>query len=439
MFVDLILKNATVLSVDENDTILYDSSVVIKDNYIYDILSDAEAVKKYESINIVDIKKNILMPGLINAHTHLPMSFMKGIADDLPLDDWLQKHIWPVEAKFINEEFIYESSLFGAGEAIKNGVTMCNDMYFLEEQVAEACKKMGLRVCVGEGILDFPSAVFTDLEKRFTYLRSLSEKYQKDRFVDVAIAPHSIYTCCNDTLKRCVEFSKDYNLPVHIHLSETKKEVEDCQKEHGMLPTHYLNETGMLDLPIVTVAHGVWLQSDEIELLKNKNISVIINIDSNLKLASGFPPMEDFVRYGMNYCLGTDGVASNNNLSIIEEMGTLAKLYKGLYSDPTFLSAKEVVRAATINAASALGKRKQLGSLESGKLADIIVVDVNNIESQPLYNLYSQIVYNLNSDKIKHTIIDGKFVMKDRKLVNHDEKELILLAKNYQKQIKAGE
>jgi len=430
----ILIKNALIVTINDKMDIIGNGYLLIKDDTIIAIDS-GEPSQEILAEKIIDAKGNIILPGLINAHTHIAMSFLKGIADDLPLEKWLVEYIWPVEGKLINQKFIYDSSLYGAAELVKNGITLFNDMYFLEKETAKAAVKVGIRGVVGEGIVDFPFAGFQKPEDRFSYIEELCADFKQSPLIVPAIAPHSIYTCSPSTLKKTAEFAHNNNLLIHLHLSETGREVEECYSKNSKRPVKFLRDLNFFENNRVLAAHGVWLDDQEIEILSALGVSIALNMESNLKLASGFPPLRKFIAKALNFCLGTDGVASNNNLSILEEMDIIAKLYKGYYQDSTFLPAADVVRAATINAAKALGLDDIIGSLEPGKKADLIMIDINNIESRPIYNVYSHLVYNISSDKILLTVINGKIVMENRKLVNIDELGLIELADHYQKEI----
>jgi 5-methylthioadenosine/S-adenosylhomocysteine deaminase len=262
----------------------------------------------------------------------------------------------------------------------------------------------------------------------------MNDKYKDNELIDFAVAPHAIYTCGKENLIKAKRLAQKLGILLHIHLSETKQEVEDCIKQHGMRPVEYLDSIGFFESPIV-IAHGIWLNENEQKILADKKASIAINTSSNLKLASGFDSFKSYLDHGVNLSIGTDGVASNNNLSIIEEMSLTSKLQKALNNDPTILPAKKMVEIATLGGAKALNKGNEIGSLEPGKKADIILIETDSIEAQPIYNVYSQLVYSLSSEQIKDVIVAGKVVMKDRKLVNIDEEELIDKAKYYQKRI----
>lgn len=428
----ILIHHACIVTVDDQDHILEDYSVVINNNIIIDLLKTSEAMTKYESDQTIDATHHILMPGFINMHTHIPMTYFRGLADDLPLNVWLEKYIWPNEAKYISDEFVYSASLHGVAELIRNGVTQFNDMYFIPRQTAKACQKIGIRAMIADIGLDFPMGTFHHPDKCFDQLLSLSEEFSDDEKIEFCYGPHAIYTCAEQTMKKCRDYAEKHHKLIHMHLSETEFEVHFAQEKYNKRPIEFLNDLGMLNERLL-LAHAVWLNEQEIELLQKNNVNVIINTESNLKLASGFAPLKSYNDHQVLMSLGTDGVASNNNLSMFDEMSVTAKLHKALNQDSTFLPAKEILRMATINGAKALGKSHLTGSIEIGKKADMILLDTHNIETSPYYDPYSLIVYALNQSAVKTVIINGEVIMHDRVIKNIDENELLDKAKYYQK------
>ncbi len=429
MKIDVLINNGLVLEFDKEPEI---SSIAISNGNILEIRNNLE--QKYAAKQIIDAANKIVMPGFVNTHSHVAMSYFKGLADDLPLQEWLTKHIWPVESKFLSAEFVEDAALHGCAEMIKNGITTFSDMYFFGDQTAKSAEKSGIRAVIGEGVLDYPVANYQNADEIFNYIRKMYDKYKSNELIDFAIAPHAIYTCGKENLIKAKDLAQELGILLHIHLSETKQEVEDCINNTGMRPVEYLDSIGFFEGKVVT-AHAIWLDENEQNIMAKNNSSVSINTSSNLKLASGFDSFKSYVEHGVNISLGSDGVASNNNLSILQEIGLTAKLQKALNDDPTFLPAKEMIKIATIGGAMALDKFDQIGSIEVGKKADIILIDTNTIEAQPMYDPYSHLVYSLSSEQIKDVIINGKIVLKDRKLINIDENELIEKAKYYKEKI----
>lgn len=434
--IDLLIKNATIVTMDEKMRVLK-GWIAIDNGVIIDIgeMTTEQSEIHYIPIEELNGEKKIVAPGFINTHTHVPMSYFKGLADDLPLHVWLNDHIWPTEKKMVNAEFVYHSSLHGIAELIRNGVTLFNDMYFEGKMIARAAKEAGIRAVLGEGVLDFPVANHMNALDALNYSLELHNELKNDDLIDVAISPHSIYACGEKTLRTAVETARSNGMLLHTHLSETKKEYDDTLEKYGKTPTEYLNSLDFWGDDVVA-AHAVWLSDNDIAILAEKGVSIAINTESNLKLASGFLPLKKCLSQKINMTTGTDGVASNNNLSIIEELGITAKVHKALNNDPTFLPAKEVLHFPTINAARALNKNSYLGSLEKGKKADLIVIDTDNIESLPVFDAYSQIVYNLSSASICDVIINGRFVMRNRQLTTLDEEEIIERCYYYQNKMK---
>lgn len=432
--VDILIENGDILTIDPEMKRYKKGWIAIRDGSIIDMGDNPEKKRQYKPVRTLNAETKIVMPGFINTHTHIAMAYFKGLADDLPLHTWLTEHIWPKETAMINDEFVYHSSLHGIAELIKNGTVMFNDMYFRGSQTAKAALEAGVRAVIGEGILDFPVAGYDGSDSILKYSISLLDQLQDNHLIDVSLSPHSIYTCSPETLQKALEISDKYGVLLHTHLAETKKEFDDCTAKHGKTPTAYLNDLNFWSHKCIA-AHSVWLTDEDIDILAEKKVNISINTKSNLKLASGFLPLKKLAAKGINLSLATDGVASNNNLSLIEEMSTTAKVHKALNNDPTFLPAAEIVKFATINAAKALGKEKLTGSLEIGKQADIITVETDKIETLPVYNPYSHIVYNLNSSSIKDVIINGKAVMQNRQLLTVDEQEIKERAGYYRKKM----
>jgi 5-methylthioadenosine/S-adenosylhomocysteine deaminase len=374
------------------------------------------------------------MPGFVDTHTHVSMTYFRGLADDLPLMTWLNDHIWPAEAKHLSPELVYDSALHGCTEMIKNGITTFNDMYFYCGDVARAAEKVGIRALLSEGVLDFPVASYSKSDEIIDYTLQQHEKYKDHDLISIAFGPHAIYTCETETLKKITKLAGDNNLLVHTHLSETETELKDCLKNHKMRPAEYLDSIGFFDNEVIT-AHSIWLNESEQQILADRNVTVAINTSSNLKLASGFAPIKGFLEKGVTVSIGTDGVASKNNLSILEELNYTSKIHKLLNNDPTFLPAEQAVRMATQEGAKALRMGNITGSIEVGKKADIICLNTEDISVSPMYNPYSHLAYAFTSEQIQDVVVNGKIIMKDRALMTVDETELIEKAEHYRKRI----
>ncbi|MBP7333249.1 MAG: amidohydrolase family protein [Candidatus Cloacimonas sp.] len=433
MIFDIVLEGGTVITMDAQSQILENYCIGIKDGTIQAIFPEGSS--SYETKQKIDTHNCLIIPGLINMHSHLPMTYFRGLADDLPLNIWLQKYIWPLEAKLIKPQFVYDATLHSASEMIKNGISTTNDMYFCMNSIADACSQAGLRVLIGEVMIDDEPSKNSPENTIGKKIEVLKEEYKNNPLIDFTLAPHSIYACSSQTLKTCAEIAKNKNILIHTHLSETREEVENCLKMHNKRPVEYLQELGLLEVRSI-FAHGIWIDEREMELLAEKKLSSIaVCTESNLKLSSGFIPVKMCQEKGINLCLGTDGVASNNNLDLLTELSVTAKLHKALNNDPALLPAKEAFAFVTINAAKALGKEKELGSLEKGKIADIAVVTLQELENNPVYNPYSLLVYAINSNSIRDMIIQGKIVMHKRQLCNVNEQQLLDKATDYKEMI----
>lgn len=426
MTCDLILRGGSILTMDANRTVLEEHDILISGNKIEAILPSGS--HSATAPKIIDTSDCILIPGLINAHTHLSMTYFRGLADDLPLEKWLGQYIWPLEAKLIRHQFVYDATLHAAGELIQNGITRANDMYFQMGAIAEACVQAGLRCQISEALIDQQAGA--DRPPIGSKLLELKQRFKDSELVDFSLAPHAIYTCGEETLRSVARFAREHDVLVHMHLSEAENEVENCLREHGMRPVHYLKQTGILDCRCV-FAHGIWVDESEMELLAEASASVAICTESNLKLASGIAPITLYQKHGVNLCLATDGVASNNNLDLFAEMDLTAKLHKAINQDPSVLPALQLLEMATVNAASALGV--PAGSLEAGKQADVSILDTLSLQAQPIFQPYSHLVYAMGSKSVRDVIINGKLVLEQGRLTTIDASGLISKAQDYRK------
>lgn len=427
---DLIVKNAVILCLDERRTMLENGALVINQDSITAIGITDEILSDYSARQVINADGCIVIPGLINAHTHIPMSYFRGLADDLPLMKWLQDYIWPLESRLINPAFVYDSTLHGAAEMLKNGITLCNDMYFYGKEIAEAISQAGMRGIIGEAVVDFRVEANGGTDAIGDYAVSMNNEFKDNPLIDFVLAPHSIYSCSRQVLERVAQIASEHKLLIHTHLSETEQEVKDCQKANGLLPVEYLKQIGILQNKLI-LAHGIWITEQEMELLHQFNTAIAICTESNLKLANGFAPISQYLKQKVRCCFATDGVASNNNLDLLAELDCTAKVHKNINHDPTFLPARQMLAMATIEAAKALHKADEIGSLEVGKKADLVILDCNTIEAQPLFNPYSQVIYALGGRAVRDVIINGKIVLKDKNLVSLNEAELLETAKKY--------
>jgi len=432
--VDLILKAAYVVTMDSKDRILESAAVVVKDGVILDVDTIDKIQEKYHAEKVLGGQTYALLPSFVNAHTHSPMVYFRGLADDLPLNVWLQEHIWPSEAKFVAPEFIRDATELACLEMIRAGISIFNDMYFYVDVTAEVVKRAGLRAVLGTGILEFPTPEAKNVDECFEKAEAFIQKYQNDPLVVPAVAPHAPYTCSAETYERAFELAEKYSTAVHTHLAETKWEVEEIQKRYSRRPVEYLHELGFLR-PNLIAAHCVWVTDKEIELIADTSTKVVHCPESNLKLASGFSPVTKMLSAGVTVSLGTDGAASNNNLDIMEEMSTAAKIHKALSEDPTVVDAKTALKMATVYGVEVLGLSSQLGSLEPGKQADIVLIELNEPHLVPIYNIYSHLVYSAKSSDISCLVVNGKVLMEQKKVLSFDEEEVLKKAKKWAEKI----
>ena len=397
-----------------------EKSILIEDNKIIKI-----GEIKGEFDYIIDGENKVAIPGLINTHTHTAMTMLRGIADDLPLDKWLNNHIWPYEAEHLDPEFCYIGSLLGCLEMIKSGTTCFFDLYFFEDSTFRAVEKSGMRAFLSQGILDFPTPEYKAGEAIDVAEKFIKKFKDKNERIKPALGPHAPNTCSKETLIETRELAEKYKLKIHIHISETKNEVEQIIKKTGMRPVEYLDDIDFLGND-VTAAHCIWLNDNEIKILKRKGVCVSHNQISNMKLASGIAPIPKMLDSGINVTLGTDGCASNNNLDMFEEMKTTALLHKVNLLDPTVMSAEKIIEMATTSAYRALDLNC---GIEEGKLADLILIDLKKPHLTPLHNINSHIVYSANGSDVDTVIVAGKILMENREVKTLNEEEILEKAK----------
>ncbi|WP_457611859.1 multifunctional 5'-deoxyadenosine/S-adenosyl-L-homocysteine/5'-methylthioadenosine deaminase [Methanocaldococcus sp.] len=394
--------------------------ILIEENRIKEI----GEVRREEDMEVIDGSNKIAIPGLINSHTHIPMTLFRGVADDLPLMEWLNNYIWPMEAK-LNEKIVYCGTLLGCVEMIKTGTTTFNDMYFFLEGIAKAVDESGVRGVLAYGMIDLfdEDRREKELEKAEYYINYIKD-LNNSRILP-ALGPHAPYTCSKELLKKAKDLAIKYNVPIHIHMNETLDEIKIVKEKTGMEPFLYLNSFNFFDNIKVIAAHCVHLTDEEIKIIKDKNINVSHNPISNLKLASGIAPIPKLLKENVNITLGTDGCGSNNNLNLFEEIKVSAILHKGYNLDPTLIKAEEAFKFATINGAKALGI--DAGEIKEGKLADIVLINKNNPTLRPIENIRSHLVYSFNGF-VDDVIIDGKIVMRDREIITLDEQKVYEMA-----------
>ncbi len=426
----ILIKNAFILNSDDSES--KKQSLLIKNDIIAEI---SDEIDESNVDKIIDAKGKILLPGFINTHTHLSMTLFRGLADDLSLDSWLNDHIWPMEAN-LNGDYCYIGALLGAVELIKSGTTTFSDMYFYMEDVARAIDEAGIRAVLSYGMIDFG-----DEERRKNEINENLSLFKNcngmaDGRIKVFLGPHSPYTASEELLVQVRQLADEYNMGIHIHVSETEKEINDSLDEKGLRPFEYLDKIGLLG-PDVVAAHCVWLSDKEIEIIKKHDVKISHNPCSNMKLASGIAPISKLIENDICVSIGTDGASSNNNLDLIEELKTASLLQKVSTLDPKVLNSSQSLAMGTIEGAKALGLDSEIGSIEVGKKADIILIDTNSANMVPdSSSLSSNIIYSANGSNVDTTICNGKILMENKKLTVLDEQEIFEKAKKAIKELK---
>jgi 5-methylthioadenosine/S-adenosylhomocysteine deaminase len=421
---DILVRNGTILTMDGENTVIPEGSLTISEDTIRFVGSNNEAPMDAEKV--LDAEGGLILPGLINSHTHAAMTLFRGLADDLPLMDWLNGYVFPVESR-MNAEFVRIGTLLACAEMIMSGTTTFCDMYLFEDEAAHAAREAGMRCLVGEVLYDFPSPNYGPIEDGLRYTESLIQEWGDDPLVSIAVEPHSLYTCSPDLLTASNALSLEYHVPLIIHVAETLSEIAEVKKKYGKGPIEHLHSMGILG-PHLIADHCVYLNERDIERIAEYGVKAVDNPESNMKLASGISPVPEMLTAGVTVGLGTDGCASNNNLDLFGEMDMAAKCHKIKNLDPTVMNALSVVRMATIEGAKVLGIDTATGSLEVGKKADIIVLDMDKPHLTPMYNPFSHLVYVVSGHDVRHTIINGSVVMENRILRTLDITEVMAKA-----------
>jgi 5-methylthioadenosine/S-adenosylhomocysteine deaminase len=435
---DLIVTGGTILTMDAAHHVIENGAIAVKAGRIIAIGTAAEIKGHYTATAILPANGHIVMPGLVNTHTHAAMSLFRGIADDLKLQEWLEKHIFPAEAKNVTAEFVRWGTRLAALEMIRGGTTTYADMYYFEDVVAEATKEAGMRGVLGETIIDFPVPDAKSPTIALQQAEKFLIRWKNDRLITPAVAPHSPYTCSRETLKAAHDLAVKYGAPYIIHLSETELENQNMQQKEKMSPVAWLDSIGVLG-PRTLAAHCVWVSADDIARLARAHTGVAHNPSSNMKLSSGAAPVVEMLAAGIPVGLGTDGVAgSNNDVDMFEEMDLAAKLAKLITRDPRSLPAPTAVEMATINGARAMGMEREIGSLEVGKRADLITVRLDAPHAIPLYNVYSQVAYALKASDVEDVVIEGRPVMRHRRILTLNEEQIKLEARKYAERVRAS-
>lgn len=434
--VDLIVRDGLVVTMDKQRRVLEEGFVAVADGAIVAVGSGRAEADGFEASRTVGARGCVVIPGLINAHTHAAMTLMRGMADDLPLTVWLNEHIWPTEFEFVDGEFVHTGTALAAIEMASGGVTTYADMYFFQEQAARAAREVGIRAVLGEALLDFPSPGARTPAQGLGIQRAINDGHAHDPWGFGIVMAHAPYSCSGPVIRQAKELAREQSVMFYIHLAETKDEVAQvAELSGGLTPVAYLDSLGVLD-EHTTGAHGVQLTDEDIALLAERGAKIVHCPESNMKLAGGMAPVVGLLEAGVDVGLGTDGAASNNDLSLLAEMDSAAKLAKVRSMDPAALPAPRVVEMATIGGARALGLEDLLGSIEVGKRADLAVVDLSGPNLVPLYDVYSTLVYACGAHDVLHTICEGEIVMRDRKLLRVATSEVVEKAVGIAERIK---
>lgn len=433
--VDYIIRGGTVVTMDNTSRLIENGAVAVKGERIVAVGAAADIVRRYTPTRVINASGKVVMPGLINTHTHVPMSLFRGIADDLILSDWLTKYIFPAEAKNVDEEFVRWGTRLGCLEMIKGGTTTYVDMYYFEDAIADETARAGMRGVLGETVIDFPAPDNKTWDAAMTYTERFIKKWKGHALIVPAIAPHAPYTVSTEHLKQTNALSEKYGVPLVIHVAEAPTETEEIKKRYNATPAGYLESIGLLTNRTIA-AHAVWLSDDDIKTFAAREVGAAHCPQSNMKLASGVARIPEMLKAGVNVGLGTDGAASNHDVSMWEEIDTAAKLHKLHANNPTVVNAREALEMATIRGARAIHLDKEIGSLEAGKRADIIIVDLDGAHQTPVYHVYSQLVYATKASDVETVMVNGKVLMLNRRVLTIDERAVKTKANWYRDRIR---
>ncbi len=415
-----------------DDKPLKNFSILIKKDKILELDLKESLLKKYPGAEVIEFPKGLIFPGFVNAHTHAPMSILRGLAEDLPLMTWLTQYIFPVEAE-LKRHWVYWGTKLSLMEMIHSGITLFCDMYLFEPEVIRAVEEAGIKALLGEGLFDFPSPGYGPLEKGLELTENLLKNFSSHPRIKIAVSPHTLYTCSPETIKKCLKIAEKFDAKIHIHISENTEEIEVVKKKHGKRPPYILKELGALSKNLIAV-HCVKLNKREIELFAKHGVNVVHCPESNLKLGSGIAPVPEMIKAGINLGIGTDGPASNNDLDMFSEMKTACLIQKGIKEEPTVLTAKEVFKMATEWGAKALGF-EDCGKIAPGYKADLAVLDVSKFYLQPDYNPLALLVYSAKAGCISDLIVNGEFIMRNYKILKFDEEEVLKNIEKIKKEV----
>ena len=432
--VDLIIEAKWIIPVEPANIALENHSIIVDGGKIVAILQQSEARTQFISKETQCLPNHIVIPGLVNLHTHAAMALLRGLADDLPLMDWLQKHIWPAEKRHVSPQFVYDGTLLACAEMLRGGITCFNDMYFFPEETAKAALQMGMRTAIGLIAIDFSSAYATDADDYLDKGMAVRDELRNEPLLSFCLAPHAPYTLDDRGFSKVLTLAEQCDMPIHLHIHETAQEIDDSLKQYGMRPIERLRRLGLLSPGLIGV-HAVHLNDEEIALLAQHNCSIAHCPSSNLKLASGIAPVEKLMAKGVNIGLGTDSAASNNRLDILQEMRLASLLAKGASGQATAVSAHQALYMATLGGARALGLDTQIGSLCAGKSADLCAIEVNDSALAPCYDPLSLLAYSAGREYVSEVWIAGRLCVSEGRLLGHDEIELINLSALWQNRI----
>lgn len=428
--VDLMVRGGTIVTMDRQRRLIERGAIAIRGNRIAAVGAERDVMSKYRARRVINAAGKVIMPGLINTHTHVPMVLFRGVADDLVLLEWLQKYIFPAEAKNVDEQFVRWGTRLGCLEMIKGGTTTFCDMYYFEDAIAEETARIGMRAVLGETLIDFPAPDNKTWDAAIAYTEKFLGRWKGHALITAAVAPHAPYTVSAEHLQQSNTLSARNAAPLIIHVAEDQAEVKSISERYNASSVAFLDRIGLLSERVIA-AHMVWPLEQDISTLAGRRVGVAHCPQSNMKLAAGVSPVPKLLRAGVAVGLGTDGAASNNDLNLWEEIDTAAKLHKLNSKDPTVLKAEEVLEMATLTGARAIHLDREIGSLEQGKRADLIVISMGGLHQTPLYNVYSQLAYATKASDVESVIIDGRPVMIDRRFITINESSVKTKAREY--------
>ena len=432
--VDQIIQPHWLIPVDDQQSVLLEHAVAVHQDEIIEYGPAAAINARYDSSTRIVLDNHALIPGLVNAHTHTAMTLLRGFADDMPLMQWLSEHIWPTEAKWVDRAFVEAGANLACAEMIRGGTTCFNDMYFFPDVVARCAETAGMRACIGMIVLDFPTAWAQNADEYINQGLAMRDQVRHSPLITTAFAPHAPYTVSDEPLQRIATLSEELDCQVHTHVHETAQEIEESNARYGMRPIERLAQLGLLG-PRLLAVHMTQLLPDEIDAVAECGVHVVHCPESNMKLASGFCPVSKLAAAGINVCIGTDGASSNNDLDLLGEMRMASLLAKGFSQDPAALNAYETLAAATINGAKALGLEHHIGSIEAGKKADLVAIDLSACATQPVYHPVSQIVYSASRDQVSDVWVAGRRVLENGVLTTLDAERICATANEWRDKI----